>query len=202
MKTFETEKSNIPEGATHYTNETKTEHFAWYKKVDGVPFISLDIFDKEWRAMDDEDFNEDDSVLPIPLEYLKEQEPKKLQWDGVGLPPVGLMCEVYGALGNYDEWQECKIFAIVHGQIFISNEDSWVNRPVGWFKFRPIETHKQKEDRQKLEAAYSLYEVYMEENDPDNIATFKQFKNNIHTEAYKGFLNIVTKFCFNKMEDK
>ena len=30
MKTFETEKHNIPEGATHYFNETSEEHFAWW----------------------------------------------------------------------------------------------------------------------------------------------------------------------------
>jgi hypothetical protein len=32
IKTFETESHNIPEGATHYLNETGTDCFAWYRE--------------------------------------------------------------------------------------------------------------------------------------------------------------------------
>lgn len=33
MKTYETEKYNIPEGATHYFNETSSDFFAWWDDV-------------------------------------------------------------------------------------------------------------------------------------------------------------------------
>lgn len=35
MKTFETEKGNIPEGATHYSNETGLLMLCWFKECLG-----------------------------------------------------------------------------------------------------------------------------------------------------------------------
>ena len=39
MKTFETEKHNIPEGATHYSDENDSGVFAWFKSVLGVNYL-------------------------------------------------------------------------------------------------------------------------------------------------------------------
>lgn len=43
MKTFLTEKNNIPEGATHYADETVMDYFAWVKFIGG----------EQWRVMPD-----------------------------------------------------------------------------------------------------------------------------------------------------
>lgn len=43
MKTFETEKGNIPKGATHYCNEVNGFNFSWFKGVDTDNFKVLSI---------------------------------------------------------------------------------------------------------------------------------------------------------------
>lgn len=85
--------------------------------------------------------------------------PNISDWDGKGLPPVGVECEVYGALGESSVWNKCKVFAIELGVAFISNGQSWTSRPVSEFKFRKPETPEQREDRERLEAGYELYKT-------------------------------------------
>jgi putative ribosome biogenesis GTPase RsgA len=48
MKTFETEKNNIPDGATHYTNETDADYFAWFKGVESGDFAVMVIGTSSW----------------------------------------------------------------------------------------------------------------------------------------------------------
>ncbi|AUR97698.1 hypothetical protein NVP1243O_75 [Vibrio phage 1.243.O._10N.261.54.B5] len=45
MKTFETEKHNIPKGATHYSNENDDNYFLWCK---------VDIDGQVWGVVEDE----------------------------------------------------------------------------------------------------------------------------------------------------
>ncbi|CAM0014826.1 hypothetical protein VPHK373_0086 [Vibrio phage K373] len=45
MKTFETEKHNIPKGATHYSNENDENYFLWCK---------VDIYGQVWGIVNDE----------------------------------------------------------------------------------------------------------------------------------------------------
>ena len=273
MKTFETEKGNIPEGATHYSNEIVDFNFAWYQKTDNTPLLWLPEIKESWDAMDNPDEWYAVNVLPIPPEYLKEgepeltredspqgiisrisnrlhnmgceyqnsalgeelgdlaceiwdvlpfipneslsevtteKEPSQVSWNGEGLPPVGCHC-LFKIKSEEDKYfSPCYIIgyrAAVHrkGDMWLVFSDKYDNLyqhnvTKGAFEFRPIETPEQKQERELLESAYDLYKVYMEENDPNNLMTFKQFKNNIHLEYYKGFLNIVNKFSFNKKE--
>jgi hypothetical protein len=48
MKTFETEKHNIPEGATHYCDETSSDYFAWFKGVESGNFAVMVIGTSRW----------------------------------------------------------------------------------------------------------------------------------------------------------
>ncbi len=73
MKTFETEKHNIPEGATHYADETDKDFFAWVKFIGG----------EQWRIMPDSKvFNEwhcrdIDNAKPIPQTNIETPEEKE-----------------------------------------------------------------------------------------------------------------------------
>lgn len=62
MKTFETEKHNIPEGATHYANETDDDYFAWVKFVDGEVYRIMPHSDflNRWHQRDIK------NITPIP----------------------------------------------------------------------------------------------------------------------------------------
>jgi hypothetical protein len=71
MKTFETEKHNIPEGATHYFDETSDEHFAWWN-------------DDNQMLLDPENANEwvvpnayDDVSSPIPIPQTNIETPEE-----------------------------------------------------------------------------------------------------------------------------
>lgn len=66
MKTYETEKHNIPEGATHYIEESKETYFSWLKSVDGVSYYYSKYLDNDWRIMEDQNRINQSDVSPIP----------------------------------------------------------------------------------------------------------------------------------------
>ena len=73
MKTFETMKHNIPEGATHYQEEGDEYLFAWFSKTDD----SLRIFVPEspfpsWNECSA--YHYEDLIKPIPTETPEEKE--------------------------------------------------------------------------------------------------------------------------------
>ena len=73
MKTFETMKHNIPEGATHYQEEGDEYLFAWFSKTDD----SLRIFVPEspfpsWNKCSA--YHYEDLIKPIPTETPEEKE--------------------------------------------------------------------------------------------------------------------------------
>lgn len=83
-------------------------------------------------------------------EYEKAKQP---EWDGVGLPPVGIVCEREGPNG----WLQCKINyvsdkIIVYKMLATGNEHG---SGTSAFKFRPIRTE---EERQREETIASMIE--------------------------------------------
>ena len=75
MNTFETEKHNIPEGATHYANETKGDEFAWYKMDDGVSYLFCPNYGRAWEKCQDqrEIYNSDVKPIPTDTKYRYEK---------------------------------------------------------------------------------------------------------------------------------
>ncbi|AUR88959.1 hypothetical protein NVP1231O_07 [Vibrio phage 1.231.O._10N.261.49.F8] len=55
MKTFETEKGNIPEGATHYMNESSYTQFAW-GKINCFGVYTMKLYEDEWCHLGSEIF--------------------------------------------------------------------------------------------------------------------------------------------------
>lgn len=66
MKTFETEKHDIPEGATHYYNEGACLCFAWFKDVGGVKYLWTPGGIECWQVMQHQDDFYSIGVKPIP----------------------------------------------------------------------------------------------------------------------------------------
>lgn len=91
MKTFETEKHNIPEGATHQ-----------YKHLFGIEFYKLDK-EGSWMYWNPNNYcwryipNNKPSFTPIPIPQASTETPEDKKWDGKGLPPVGAKCRYFVA---------------------------------------------------------------------------------------------------------
>lgn len=62
------------------------------------------------------------------------------------LPPVGTKCEVYGGLGQYNEWQKCEIMAYHNDVVFVCNNENWTHRNKQDFQFRPLDWNREAEE--------------------------------------------------------
>lgn len=58
------------------------------------------------------------------------------QWDGEGLPPVGVECEVKGCIGDYREWKKVTVFAVRDKTVFFDHDGGW--SATATHEFRPI----------------------------------------------------------------
>ena len=68
--------------------------------------------------------------------------PKVVEWDGIGLPPVGsASCEYLGA-NKYDEWTVVNIFAHRGHTVFVDFGNGW-RAEEDSSRFRPIRTAEQ-----------------------------------------------------------
>lgn len=67
MNTYETMKHNIPEGATHYSDESEDNHFCWYIiKGDVAKIFSVNKYEQKWRDCINQ--HKENDVKPIPTE--------------------------------------------------------------------------------------------------------------------------------------
>ena len=152
MKTFLTEKHNIPEGATHYLDESDEWNFLWLKNCPksgwrkcsssgdlGPIWVEADLIDR---------------IKPIP-------QTKEVEWEN-GLPPVGEECEWRFKDEKHGEFSACKVLMFGSQVVFIKS-----HRTINGYKefalpkcgveFRKPETEEQRKEREELEAAYDLY---------------------------------------------
>lgn len=178
MKTFETEKHNIPEGATHYRNEDKDSLFTWLKVDDAIE-LWCDIL-RRWRGAGSHVNRIMSQIVPIPQTNIETPEDKAAldlidttphQYESVaskeaewvsGLPPVGVECEYAFSGGNYSDWFECEILYVGKQCVFIKTKDENLIKSFGCeelsveicnTKFRKPETPQQREEREREELA-------------------------------------------------
>ena len=121
MKTFETMKHNIPEGATHYYHSCSG--YGWVKKEpcatgrdksfiwDGGKWVRGVVVSYVVKP-----------IPKIPTETPEEKGAldaiKQVEWDGEGLPPVGVECEIYCPVNPVSpdgdkHWAKTEIVAII-----------------------------------------------------------------------------------------
>ncbi len=171
MKTFETEKGNIPEGATHYRDGGDSNYFAWYKRVDGVKYRWVPGYTECWDAMDDRGGFNYDYVKPIPQTNIEAPEEKEVEWvNGDDVEAYGKLYKYVGldpfndnlciCLANKDDDPQCFSIEVL-------------NKP---------ETEAERVEGERLEAAYDLYlthedyidnpvcslSIFSESNEPKN----------------------------------
>lgn len=188
----------VDAGAVGFEGVQQTERKNNYAHCYSSDFYYFGVNDGNCTLLSRKQSSFGESAQEITLDQLNEWFglESKVEWDGKGLPPVGVECEVYGALGVYSEWHKCEVFAIKHGLVFISDGDSWTQRPISEFKFRPVETPEQKAERERLEAAYDLYCHAQHAVDVIGYDSFGVFKSD--KVQVKFWLSIVDKTGYRK----
>lgn len=182
MKTFETEKGNIPDGATHYLNETDTDCFAWYRE-DTKEVMVGGYVAPEWESAGKDENLAD--MKPIPQAKTETPGEKEVEWvNGDDVEAYGKLYKYVGldpfndnlciCLANQDDDPQCFSIEVL-------------NKP-------ETEAEAERVERERLEAAYDLYCTALSEN-KDEIKSFDHFKN----YKYKcGWLAIVDKTNYRK----
>jgi hypothetical protein len=103
-------------------------------------------------------------------------------WDydnqkAIALPPVGVECEVYGALGQYNEWQKCRIMAQHKTVVFVCDDNHWTHRKDVDFQFRPLD-YNRKAEAEKKRVVDAAWDVLTE------FSTAKQVLSELYDAGY------------------
>lgn len=142
MKTFETEKGNIPDGATHYMNESVVHRFSWGKYVGDDLHLRLPT-DKAWVCVVDKFFSGVMELIPQPekVEWVNGDECEIEMQEGVRRYLFGCECP--------NNQQTCIVFTKDGGGHMVMPIER-LSKP---------ETKQQREDRERLENGKALYEL-------------------------------------------
>lgn len=180
MKTFETEKHNIPEGATHYWDETLEDFFAWW---DGANKLMLTPDGNGvWESVYDKSGNE---PTPIPQTNIETPEEKEVEWvNGDDVEAYGKLYKYVGldpfndnlciCLANQDDDPQCFSIEVL-------------NKP---------ETEAERVERERLEAAYDLYCEFTNSSQED--ATCMSMYGFKMSQVQRKWLAIVDKTNYRK----
>ena len=169
MKTFLTEKHNIPEGATHYQDEESgIKVFAFFKKSDGFSYYFAPGYENKWMKLDDPSAMLRECVKPIP-------QTKEVEWkNGDECRYANDIDHSYTYVGEHPHGDGHYVFSEEKGITYIAN--GYLLEP---------ETPEAKKEREELEAAYDLY---CELNANHNCVEFDRFKKNC-----KNWIRVVRK---------
>ena len=226
MKTFETEKHNIPEGATHYRDEDKSNLFTWFKVGNGIEFWYE--AGRKWRGIGSHINCIMDKLVEIPQTDIETPEEKEAL-DSIALrqlsksrerefldlidttPHQYEMSKFSGKPSAKPEYVRCDIsnvgFSDIVDLFFMENSGDFTH--IGdidaakliadkWKLYRRIETQEspqQREERERLEAAYDLFCVWSDGATP---CSFDVFVNGTIGNSKRRFLAIVDKTNYRK----
>ncbi len=167
-KTFEDMKHNIPEGATHYRNECESFLFTWFKETDsGIKFYEE--VSQNWSLIGRHVNNLKSKMVKIPSQTETPEEKEALDMIDTTSKQVESLAN-NSEFPNGSEWNngdECIYMThnVVHqfigpcpkreGYGYIQAPGFEVNF-VELSKLSKPETPHQREERERLEAAYDL----------------------------------------------
>lgn len=165
MKTFNTENNNIPEGATHYSDESVSDCFAWFKSELGINYLWCPGIEGEeyWIALNNQSEVYGEEVKPIPQtkEVCTEDTTKWVN----GLPPVGAKCEALFIEHEHKGYGEFLVLGY-HGSYVwmeyigeLSNTSEHFTSKVSLIKFRKPETEAERIKRERLENGKTFYQL-------------------------------------------
>ncbi|WP_339892144.1 hypothetical protein [uncultured Alteromonas sp.] len=157
----------VPEGATHFVEKSSSYMNHFCKVVDGLEYVfSVDAENPEWYEISD--------VWPLSVRNLFELPEAQQEWNGEGLPPVGVECEIAkvcdalcwnkGAVDFYGK-EKCIItFRDGREAAFILNR----------VLFRPLKTQQEKDLEEFIETVSWYTEgTLLEKDDPEVLMFIK-----------------------------
>ncbi|CAL9955124.1 hypothetical protein VPHK46_0007 [Vibrio phage K46] len=139
MKTFETEKGNIPEGATHYCNENDETFFCWFK---GVGSVNFEVMTNETSGR---------WVTGIPSYYANDsiteiQQTKEVEWvNGDACVYDGSEYTFVGMTPTFND-SSCIVFDVKNGIEHVCVT-----------KLKKPETEAERKEREESVAAFELW---------------------------------------------
>ncbi len=170
MKTFETEKHNIPEGATHYMNQTSYSYFAWCRYANDRLYATLPV-EIDWVHVSEDIF--DRNIKPIPQTNIETPEEKEVEWVNGDTVEYRNKHEGEGVILTFVGINPThKGYAVLYGKHLAGG---YVSAPLSMLS-KP-ETEAERAERERLEAAYDLY---CELNANHNYVEFDRFKINFN----------------------
>lgn len=175
MKTFEDMKHNIPDGATHYFEETENEKFAWWNESKSLLLCPDN--NGQWEAPG----VHDDVSNPTPIPQTKEVEWEVLHGE-TWHPCVRFGNDIYGNYAYQISDGEFK------GEFNGATQESCFRKP---------ETEVERVERERLEAAYDLY-THVQSVRGQLSCKFDWFSNSEMEETRLRFLAIVDKTNYRK----
>ena len=145
MKTFKTEKHNIPEGATHYLDESDEWNFLWLKSCPKSGWRKCSSSGDLGPIWVEDDLI--DRIKPIP-------QTKEVEWDGEYQLEHGkgwYKYKVTYEASNGDMFAMCLVQSANNGNPFEQYLDSTTT------KFRALESPEAKKECERIESAKYLY---------------------------------------------
>ena len=211
-----------PEGAQYYTDGYDVK----YRKVFGGKYYGYLEEAKGWVETCDKALSQEridkgwwlvtlaSLIENIPTETPEEKEvldgiesagEDEDEWDGEGLPPVGVECEYKDG----DDWYAVKVnylsewFMVIEA---LKSQSKWIDikgtelsfeySRFDSLEFRKPETPKQREDRERLEAAYDLYCEWVGDRTGQHAIDFEDWK--CEPDYFRKWLRIVDKTNYRK----
>jgi hypothetical protein len=149
IKMKEVDWDIAPSGATHYNAKCG---FPWLKETPASYFNG-----DYWIEYREYDSN--------AKRHIRNAVKRPQEWDGVGLPPVGTVCE-YRV--NKDEWVSCEVLQHLlrsndDVEVFVSLKNSW-DYSSAPDRFRPTKTSEQVAAEERSLAIKEMCEVASKRN--------------------------------------
>ena len=158
MKTFETEKHTIPEGATHYSNETEHVMFCWFKYVEVGEWKVMTAKESTWFDSENFEWKHYD-LKPIP-------QTKEVEWvNGDACRYANDIEHEYIYIGEHPHGDGHYAFSEEKGITYIAN--GYLLEP---------ETEAERKERKEFEAAYDLLCIGNRALNVTAPCTFDEFK--------------------------
>ncbi len=133
----EVDWSKAPEGATHYLREAPDCEDLWLKACgDGVRFWT----NLDWVMHWDQSFVEKNMTLRPLIRSGVGIGYDLCNWDGEGLPPAGVECEVLTTIN----WRVCKILYMGGDWVVFEHKDAEFSCLLCSCEFRPLKTEGDK----------------------------------------------------------
>lgn len=168
MKTFETEKGN---------SDWWKELSEYALNIDGSSALSYQFDGTRLRihkGMNHDQWLEFAKLIlngKCKIQSKQLDAIEKVEWNGEGLPPVGVECELKYKHSSQAHWNLCRVFAYSNEMGMVAAiwhwfGDKWKHATidVSGYEFRAIESQEAKKERERNEVIHKMVDDFLEQD--------------------------------------